>query len=59
MDNGIYLDVSVKETSVCIVDDTDRIVREVKIASEVRGYLPLYVLDQGGVRAVASGRAMN
>ena len=28
-------------------------------ANEVRGYLPLYVLDQGGVRAVASGRAMN
>ena len=23
-------------------------------ANEVRGYLPLYVLDQGGVRAVAS-----
>jgi predicted transglutaminase-like cysteine proteinase len=28
-------------------------------ANEVRGYLPVYVLDQGGVRAVASGRAMN
>jgi hypothetical protein len=28
------LDVSVKETSVCIVDDTGKIVREVKIASE-------------------------
>ena len=28
------LDVSVKETSVCIVDDTGRIVREVKVASE-------------------------
>jgi predicted transglutaminase-like cysteine proteinase len=28
-------------------------------ANEVRDYLPLYVLDQGGVRAVASGRAMN
>jgi len=27
------LDVSVKETSVCIVDDTGRIVREVKVAS--------------------------
>src|SRR6516162_8264463 len=28
------LDVSVKETSICIVDDTCRIVREVRIASE-------------------------
>jgi transposase len=28
------LDVSVKETSVCIVDDTGRIVREAKVASE-------------------------
>ena len=26
--------VSVKETSVCIVDDTGKIVREVKVASE-------------------------
>src|SRR5262245_58178662 len=28
------LDVSVKETSVCIVDETGKIVREVKVASE-------------------------
>jgi transposase len=28
------LDVSVKETSVCIVDETGRIVREAKVASE-------------------------
>ena len=28
------LDVSVKDTSICIVDDTGRIVREVKVASE-------------------------
>ena len=34
MDQFAGLDVSVKETSVCIVDDTGRIVREVKIASE-------------------------
>src|SRR5450830_1142830 len=30
----IGVDVSVKETSVCIVDETGRIVREVKVASE-------------------------
>ena len=34
MDHFAGLDVSVKETSACIVDDTGRIVREVKIASE-------------------------
>jgi len=31
--------VSVKETSVCIVDDTGRIVREVKVASEPQALL--------------------
>ena len=34
MDHCAGLDVSVNETSVCIVDDTGRIVREVKVASE-------------------------
>src|SRR5260370_12683824 len=34
MDHFAGLDVSVKDTSVCIVDDTGRIVREVKVASE-------------------------
>jgi transposase len=34
MEHFAGLDVSVKETSVCIVDDTGRIVREVKVASE-------------------------
>jgi transposase len=34
MDYFAGLDVSVKETSICIVDDTGRITREVKVASE-------------------------
>ena len=34
MDHFAGLDVSVKETSVCIVDDTGKIVREAKVASE-------------------------
>jgi predicted NBD/HSP70 family sugar kinase len=34
MDHFAGLDVSVKETSVCIVDDTGKIVQEVKVASE-------------------------
>ena len=41
MDYFAGLDVSVKETSVCIVDDTGRIVREVKIASEPEALLPV------------------
>jgi transposase len=34
MDHFAGLDVSVKDTSICIVDDTGRITREVKVASE-------------------------
>jgi hypothetical protein len=34
MDYFAGLDVSVKDTSVCIVDDAGRIVREVRVASE-------------------------
>jgi RNase H-fold protein (predicted Holliday junction resolvase) len=34
MDHFAGLDVSVKETGVCIVDDLGKIVREVKVASE-------------------------
>jgi hypothetical protein len=34
MDRFAGLDVSVKDTSVCIVDDTRKIIREVKVASE-------------------------
>src|SRR5258708_36190809 len=39
MDHFAGLDVSVKETSICIVDDTGRIVREVKGASEPEALL--------------------
>src|SRR5690242_18313947 len=34
MDYFAGLDVSVKDTSVCIVDETGKIIREVKVASE-------------------------
>ena len=48
MDHFAGLDVSVKETSVCIVDDAGRIVKEVKVASEPQALLkvlgnPAYV----------------
>jgi transposase len=39
MEHFAGLDVSVKETSICIVDDMGRIVREVKVASEPEALL--------------------
>jgi hypothetical protein len=39
MDHFAGLDVSVKETSICIVHDTGRIVKEVKVASEPEALL--------------------
>lgn len=39
MEHFAGLDVSVKETSVCIVDDTGRIVREAKVANEPEALL--------------------
>ena len=41
MDHFAGLDVSVKETSVCIVDDTGKIAREVKVASEPEALLAM------------------
>src|SRR5258708_24335832 len=41
MDHFGGMDVSVKEASVCIVDDTGKIVREVKVASEPDALLPV------------------
>ena len=41
MEHFAGLDVSVNETSVCIVDETGRIVREVKVANEPDALLPV------------------
>ena len=56
MDHFAGLDVSVKETSVCIVDDTGKIVREVKVASEPNALLavlknPAYRFKRIGLEA--------
>ena len=56
MDHFAGLDVSVKETSVCIVDDTGRIVREVKVPSEPKALLkvltnPAYRFKRIGLEA--------
>ena len=48
MDHFAGLDVSVNETSVCIVDDTGRIVREARLASEPEALLA--VLTNPGYR---------
>jgi transposase len=56
MDHFAGLDVSVKETSVCIVDDMGRIVREMKAASEPEAMLqvlvkPIYRFKRIGLEA--------
>src|SRR5580692_7772778 len=56
MDHLAGLDVSVKETSICIVDDTGKIVREVKVASEPEALLavlksPAYHFKRIGLEA--------
>ena len=56
MDHFAGLDVSVKETSICIVDDTGRIVKEVKVASEPEALLkvlwnPAYRFKRIGLEA--------
>src|SRR6516164_369794 len=56
MDHFAGLDVSVKETSVCIVDEMGKIVREVKVASEPEALLavlanPAYHFKRIGLEA--------
>jgi transposase len=56
MDYFAGLDVSVKETSVCIVDDTGKSIREVKVASEPEALLavlntPAYHFKRIGLEA--------
>src|SRR4029079_6505827 len=56
MDHFAGLDVSVKETSVCIVDDTSKLVREVKVSSEPEALLailktPAYHFQRMGLEA--------
>ena len=56
MEHSAGLDVSVKETNVCIVDDAGKIVREVKVASEPEALLavltnPAYRFKRIGLEA--------
>ena len=59
MDHFAGLDVSVKETSVCILDDAGKAVKEVKVASEPQALLKVlgksrlpFQADRTGSRAV-------
>src|SRR5512137_111431 len=56
MDYFAGLDVSVKDTSVCVVDDTGKITREVRVASEPDALLavlrnPTYRFKRIGLEA--------
>ena len=56
MEHFAGLDVSVKETSVCIVDEVGKIVREVKVATEPEALLavlrnPAYHFKRIGLEA--------
>ena len=56
MDHFAGLDVSVKDTSVCVVDETGRIIREGKVASEPEALLamlknPVYCFRRIGLEA--------
>src|SRR5215475_7657521 len=56
MDHFGGMDVSVKETNVCILDDTGKIVKEVKVASEPQALLkvlenPTYCFKRIGLEA--------
>ena len=56
MDHFAGLDVSVKETSVCILDDAGKIVKEVKVSSEPQALLmvlknPVYRFKRIGLEA--------
>jgi transposase len=56
MDHSAGLDVSVKETSICVVGDAGKIMREVKVASEPEALLqvlgnPTYHFKRIGLEA--------
>jgi transposase len=61
MDHFAGLEMSVKETSVCIVDNVGKIVREVKVASEPEALLavlkkPAYRFKRIGLEAGPSSQ---
>jgi len=41
MKHCVGLDVSVKETSICIVDETGKVVREAKVTTDLKAIVAL------------------
>jgi len=51
MKDYVGLDVSVKETAICIVDETGKIVREAKVATEPEAIVALFERCRSGLRS--------
>ena len=52
MKHSVGLDVSVKETAICIVDEAGKVVREGKVATEPQAIIALdFPPWSGGVRS--------
>jgi hypothetical protein len=58
MDHFAGLDVSVKETSVCIVDGMGKIVRELKVVSEPEALLGVQILRRNQTRNSRAGQGI-
>ena len=52
MEHFAGLDVSIKETSVCVIDGASRMVREVKVPTEPDAGLLMICVDTRHMRAV-------
>ena len=54
MQHYVGLDVSVKETSVCIVDKTGKVIREVKVATEPVAILAVLTEEELAIERIGS-----
>jgi transposase len=52
MAHYVGLDVSVRHTSICIVDEAGKVVRETRVASEPEAIIPILTTQQIGCRRV-------
>ena len=61
MEHYVGLGVSIKETSICVVDSAGRVLREVKVASEPEAIVALWLTRLSGSHGLGSrqGRCCN
>jgi transposase len=52
MEHYAGLDVSIKETSVCVIDDTGRVVREVKVPTEPEAILAILADEDFSIKRI-------